>query len=199
MFQTVQEQEANWATKSKKLKPKDHLIEKEVRFKEELFKKLDNVRDQIKDFKNCQKDNSEKMSKLATDAADEAKKKLNKKIKEFVKVELINKMKTFLDGELNQKIDEFLNDDLSGEIEAYCNKQVDQVKSTQEKNDQLEVKTDKLYDWRADLIREMTYAKELVNVAEETSPNDLIELSCRGEALTTSLKILKKIKGSRLE
>ena len=61
------------------------------------------------------------------------------------------------------------------------------------------IKPAELDKLKADLIVEKIQVQKHVKSAEELSPSDSIEISCRGEVVVTSLALLKKIPGSVLE
>lgn len=100
---------------------------------------------------------------------------------------------------LARKIRRFLDGNFSQRINAFCKSQINHVKNAQEKQAASTINSDGLENLKADLITQRLQASQLVKFADELSPVDTIEISCRGEVITTSMALLKKIRGSQLE
>lgn len=133
------------------------------------------------------------------DAAKKAEKDIADKVRGFLEVELLDSVKAFLDGPLTSKIKGFVSGDLADQIKTFCQNQAKLAEVAQKKIAETSFKSEKLEQLKADLTNQKSQATELIEFVDKLSPPDAIELSCRGVVIATSLKILKKIRGSKLE
>ena len=110
--------------------------------------------------------------------------------------ELIDYLHSFLDNALSTKIDEFLTTALDPEMKNFCNKKMQIINESCADFELAAPKLDHLSD-ELEILKDR--AKNLKEFAEVFSPQDTVDVNCRGEVITTSLKTLKKVRGSKLE
>ena len=109
---------------------------------------------------------------------------------------MIDYLHSFLDNALSTKIDEFLTTALDPEMKNFCGKKIQIIN---ESFANFELAAPKLDHFSFELDKLKDRAKTLKEFTEVFSPKDTVDVNCRGEVITTSLKTLKKVRGSKLE